>query len=204
MVSNVKFYSGKDINLRRAVPFWVVTLMVLVLLLISIEPSHVLWGIMVGYGLSGYVMWLVHRWRSEAAQKQYAHVRDAIEEGDTTGLARMLATTPPDTAIDKAGRTLLMVAVEEANLPAIELLLARGASVSLADAQGATALSMAAELGFQEAVEVLLAAGADPNPRDLSGMTPLDLAEEQGAHDIVSVRLRYGARSGRELQPQHP
>ena len=23
MVSNVKFYSGKDINLRRAVPFWV-------------------------------------------------------------------------------------------------------------------------------------------------------------------------------------
>ena len=204
MVSNVKFYSGKDINLRRAVPFWVVTLMVLVLLLISIEPSHVLWGIMVGYGLSGYVMWLVQRWRSEAAQKQYAHVRDAIEEGDTTGLARMLATTPPDTPIDKDGRTLLMVAAEEANLPAIELLVARGASLNLADAQGTTALSMAAELGFQEAVEVLLAAGADPNPRDLSGMTPLDLAEEQGAHDIVAVLLRYGARSGRELQPQHP
>ncbi len=204
MVSNVKFYSGKDINLRRAVPFWVVTLMVLVLLLISIEPSHVLWGLMAAYGVSGYVMWVVQRWRSEAAQKQYAHVRDAIEEGDTTALARMLATASPDTVIDKAGRTILMVAIEEANLPAIELLIARGAALDLADAQGATALSLAAEMGFQEAVEVLLGAGADPSPRDLSGMTPLDLAEEHGAHDIVSVLLRYGARSGRELQPQHP
>ena len=63
---------------------------------------------------------------------------------------------------------------------------------------------MASEIGFQEAVEVLLAAGADPNPRDVSGMTPLDLADEMGAHDIVAVLLRYGARSGRELQPQHP
>ena len=204
MVSNVKFYSGKDINLRRAVPFWAVTLMVLVLLLISIEPSHVLWGLMAAYGVSGYVMWVVQRWRSEAAQKQYAHVRDAIEEGDTTALARMLATTSPDTVIDKAGRTILMVALEEANLPAIEVLVARGAALNLADAQGATAVSIAAEMGFQEAVEVLLAAGADPNPRDLSGMTPLDLAEEHGSHDIVAVLLRYGARSGRELQPQHP
>ena len=204
MVSNVKFYSGKDINLRRAVPFWVVTLMVLALLLISIEPSHVLWGVMVAYGLSGYVTWVVMRWRKEATQKQYSHVRDAIEEGDTTALARMLATTPPDTVIDSGGRNLLMVAVEEANLPAIELLVARGASLNAAGEHGATALSLAAEMGFHEAVEVLLAAGADPNVRDLSGMTPLDVAEEHGAHDIASVLLRFGAKSSRELQPQQP
>jgi CDP-diacylglycerol--serine O-phosphatidyltransferase len=204
MVSNVKFYSGKDINLRRAVPFWVVTLMVLVLLLISIEPSHVLWGVMLGYGVSGYVMWVVMRWRKEATQKQYSHVRDAIEEGDTTALARMLAATPPDTVIDSGGRNVLMVAVEESNLPAIELLVARGASVNAADEQGATALSLAAEMGFHEAVEVLLAAGADPNARDLSGMTPLDVAEEHGAHDIAAVLLRFGAKSSRELQPQQP
>jgi CDP-diacylglycerol--serine O-phosphatidyltransferase len=204
MVSNVKFYSGKVINLRRAVPFWVVTLMVLVLLLISIEPSHVLWGAMVGYGLSGYVMWAVMRWRKEATQKQYSHVRDAIEEGDTTALARMLAATPPDTVIDSGGRNVLMVAVEESNLPAIELLVARGASLNAADEQGATALSLAAEMGFHEAVEVLLAAGADPNARDLSGMTPLDVAEEHGAHDIAAVLLRFGAKSSRELQPQQP
>jgi len=204
MISNVKFYSGKDINLRRAVPFWTVTLMVLVLLLISIEPSHVLWAIMIGYGVSGYVMWLVARWRTEAAQKQYAHVRDAIEEGNTTALARMVAATSPDSVIDSGGRTILMVAVEEANLPAVELLVARGAALNLADVQGTTALSLAAEMGFQEAVETLLAAGADPNVRDVSGMTALDVAEEHGSHDISAVLLRFGAKASRELGPQQP
>src|SRR5258705_7382081 len=59
MISSVKFYSGKDINLRRAVPFSVVLCIVLALLLISIEPPIVLWGVMLAYGVSGYVMWLV-------------------------------------------------------------------------------------------------------------------------------------------------
>jgi Ca2+/Na+ antiporter len=204
MVSNVKFYSGKSINLRRAVPFWVVIVMVLVLLLISIEPSHVLWGVMVAYGLSGYVMWLVMRWRTEATQKQFAHIRDAIEEANLTGLARMLGTTPPDTVIATGGYTVLMVAIEEVNLPAIELLIARGASLELANERGLTALGLAAENGFQEAVEVLLAAGANPNHRDLAGDTALDLAEEHGAHETLAVLLRYGAKASRELPPLPP
>src|SRR5262245_41068085 len=99
MISSVKFYSGKDINLRRMVPFWVATLILLGLLLISIEPSHVLWGIALAYGLSGYVGWFVHRWRTEAFEKKYENIRDAIEEGNITGLARMLATTPPNTIV---------------------------------------------------------------------------------------------------------
>jgi CDP-diacylglycerol--serine O-phosphatidyltransferase len=204
MVSNVKFYSGKTINLRRAVPFWVVIVMVMVLLLISIEPSHVLWGAMVAYGLSGYVMWVVTRWRTEATQKQYDHIRDAIEEANQTALARMLGTTPADTVIATGGRTVLMVAIEEVNLPAIEMLIARGASLEVADEQGLTALGLAAESGFQEAVEVLLAAGANPNHRDLLGDTPLDHAEEHGAHDTVAVLLRYGAKASRELPPLPP
>ena len=204
MVSNVKFYSGKDINLRRAVPFWVVIVMVMVLLLISIEPSHVLWGVMVAYGFSGYVMWVVARWRTEATQKQYGHIRDAIEEGNLTALARMLGTTPADTVIGSGGRTVLMVAIEEVNLPAIELLVARGASLEIADEQGLTALGQAAESGFQEAVEVLLAAGANPNHRDLLGDTPLDHAVEHGAHDTVATLLGYGAKASRELPPLPP
>src|SRR3954471_11187434 len=63
MVSNVRFYSGKDINLRRAVPFSMAVVFVVALLLISLEPAIVLWGLMVGYGVSGYVMWLVAKWR---------------------------------------------------------------------------------------------------------------------------------------------
>ncbi len=199
MVSNVRFYSGKDLNLRRAVPFWMTLVIVVALLLISIKPSHVLWGIMVAYGVSGYVGWIVQRWRAEAKEKQYQHVRDAIDEGDVTGLARMLHATPADTVVDGEGRTLLMVAVEESNLPAVELLLARGADPEHRDGRGRTALHLAAEMGFQEAVEVLLAAGADPSARDAAGTTALDLAEEHGAHDIVAAVLRAGGRSGREL-----
>jgi CDP-diacylglycerol---serine O-phosphatidyltransferase len=204
MVSNIRFYSGKDINLRRAVPFWMTIVIVLGLLLISIEPSHVLWGLMVAYGVSGYVGWVVQRWRTEAKVKQYQNIRDAIDEGDMTALARMLRTTPPDTVAGGSGRSILMVAVEESNLPAVELLLARGANADQRDDQGATALSLAAEMGFQEAVEVLLAAGADPNAQDASGLTPLDVAEEHGSHDIVAALLRGGGRSGRELPPISP
>ncbi len=204
MVSNVKFYSGKDINLRRAVPFWVVLMLVMALLLISIEPSHVLWGLMLAYGVSGYVYWLVQRWRKDAAQKQYEHIRDAIEEGNLPGLARTLNTTSPDAVIAEGGRTLLMVAVEETNLPAVELLVSRGAALDLRDQRGATAIALAVEIGFQEAVELLLAAGADPNVHDLSGMTPLDVADEHGAHDIAAALLRHGAKSSKELAPQQP
>ena len=204
MVTNVKFYSGKDINLRRQMPFWVTLVIVVTLLLISIKPSHVLWGTAVLYGVSGYVGWAVQRVRTGAAQKQYESIRDALEAGDTSALARMLSTTPVDTVIGTGGRTLLMVAVEETNLPAIELLVARGASLELRDEQGATALARAVEMGFHEAVEVLLDAGADPDARDLSGVTPLDIAEEHGAHDIAALLLRRGANSSRELAPREP
>ena len=204
MVSNVRFYSGKDINLRRSVPFWVVLLLVLALLLITIEPSHVLWGVMVAYGVSGYVHWVVLRYRTDAAQKQYRHIRDAVEEGNLAGLARMLNATPVDAVVAPGHQTLLLLAVEETNLPAVELLVARGAALDLRDEHGATALSLAVEIGFQEAVEVLLSAGADPNVHDLSGMTPLDIAEEHGATDVAQLLLRHGAKSSKELAPQHP
>jgi CDP-diacylglycerol--serine O-phosphatidyltransferase len=204
MVSNVRFYSGKDINLRRMMPFSAAVLVVLGLIAISIEPPIVLWGIMLAYGVSGYVTWLVQRMRSEASEKKYRHVRDAIEEGNHAALARMLATMPADAVVDGSGSTLLMVAVEEANLPAVELLVDRGAPLEARNRQGETALALAAAMGFQEAVELLLASGADPNTHDLSGTTPLDLAEEHGAHDISAQLLRYGAKTSKELAPQQP
>jgi CDP-diacylglycerol---serine O-phosphatidyltransferase len=204
MVTNVRFYSGKDINLRRQMPFWVTILIVVLLLLISSEPSHVLWGAAILYGVSGYAGWLVQRVRTEATQKQYRGIRDAIEDGDTPALARMLATTPVDTVVGAGGRTLLMVAVEESNLPAVELLVARGAALDLRDEQGLSALALAVESGFEEAVEVLLAEGADPDLHDLAGMTALDIAEEHGAHDIAALLLRYGAKSSKELAPRQP
>lgn len=55
MVTSLKFYSGKEINLRRSVPFFVVLLIVLFFILVSTSPPEVLLGIFVLYGLSGYV-----------------------------------------------------------------------------------------------------------------------------------------------------
>ena len=204
MVSNVKFYSGKDINLRRAVPFSMAVLFVVALLLISLQPSLVLWGLMLAYGVSGYILWGVQRWRLGAVEKKHETIREAIEEGDVAGLARMLGATPADSVVSSDGRTLLMVAVGETNLPAVELLIARGAALDVRDGYGATALAIAAQMGFQEAVELLLAARADPNTRDVSGMTPLDIAEEHGAHDVAALLLRFGARPAKELGPVSP
>ncbi|MBQ5949086.1 CDP-diacylglycerol--serine O-phosphatidyltransferase [Massilia sp. ST3] len=63
MVSNVPFYSFKDVNFRKSVPFIVVFLIALALALLAIDPPKVLWPIFVIYGLSGYVVFVMRRAR---------------------------------------------------------------------------------------------------------------------------------------------
>lgn len=57
MVSNIPFYSFKDINLRRSVPFWAVLLIVLAMTLISSNPPMILFLLFVAYSISGYAYW---------------------------------------------------------------------------------------------------------------------------------------------------
>jgi CDP-diacylglycerol--serine O-phosphatidyltransferase len=67
MVSNVRYYSGKDINLRRSVPFVVVIGFVLAFGLVSADPPLTLFVLFLCYAASGYVMalWqLLRRWRT--------------------------------------------------------------------------------------------------------------------------------------------
>ena len=61
MVSNVPFYSFKEFNLKKAVPFWVVAVFAAALAVISLKPSVVLFLLVFGYGLSGYVLWFLGR-----------------------------------------------------------------------------------------------------------------------------------------------
>jgi CDP-diacylglycerol---serine O-phosphatidyltransferase len=63
MVTNVLFWSGKSINLRRAIPFAAALAFVVVLLVVSSYPPGVLFGLFVCYGLSGYVMSVWRRLR---------------------------------------------------------------------------------------------------------------------------------------------
>lgn len=58
MVSNLRYYSGKQINLRRSVPFMMLLLLVFFFILVSLDPPQVLFGMFVAYALSGYVMLL--------------------------------------------------------------------------------------------------------------------------------------------------
>jgi CDP-diacylglycerol--serine O-phosphatidyltransferase len=70
MVSNLRFYSGKDINLRKSVPFIAVVLVALGFILISADPPTVLFALFVGYGLSGYGLWLFRRLRRQGSVEQ--------------------------------------------------------------------------------------------------------------------------------------
>lgn len=65
MVSNAPFYSFKDINLRRSVPFIVVLGVVLLFVLVSSDPPVVLFSLFVLYGLSGWAVWL---WRMKSGR----------------------------------------------------------------------------------------------------------------------------------------
>jgi len=54
MVTNTPFYSFKDLNFRKSVPFIAAFLIVLVFVAISSDPPKVLFALFVLYGLSGY------------------------------------------------------------------------------------------------------------------------------------------------------
>ena len=71
MVSNLRFYSGKDINLRKSVPLMFIVLVALFFTLISVDPPIVLFLLFLCYGLSGYVhgaLCLYRRWRLPKAE----------------------------------------------------------------------------------------------------------------------------------------
>ena len=64
MVSTLRYWSGKDINLRRSVPFMVLPAIVLGYVLVSSYPPGVLFGLFLAYAMSGYVM-AVWDWRTK-------------------------------------------------------------------------------------------------------------------------------------------
>lgn len=65
MVTSFRFYSFKDINLKKSVPFIVVAALVLVFVLVSSYPPGVLFGLFCIYSLSGYVLALVQALRQK-------------------------------------------------------------------------------------------------------------------------------------------
>ncbi len=81
MVSNIRYRSFKDLELREQVPFVAVLLLVLVFALISIDPAQVLFVIFFGYAISGPVMTLVELNRKRKLRKAGTDARHD-EDGD--------------------------------------------------------------------------------------------------------------------------
>ncbi|KAI5912817.1 CDP-diacylglycerol--serine O-phosphatidyltransferase [Thauera sp. 2A1] len=67
MISNVLFWSGKNINLRKSVPFIVVIALVLGFALVSTYPPGVLFGLFLAYAASGYILWIWNLKKKPAA-----------------------------------------------------------------------------------------------------------------------------------------
>lgn len=68
MVSSVPFYSFKDLNLRKSVPFVVIFLVALGLVLISQDPPTLLFLLMLAYAVSGWVLFFWRKSRGERVE----------------------------------------------------------------------------------------------------------------------------------------
>lgn len=82
MVTNVPFYSFKDIQMKKSVPFAVIVLIALGIGVIGLHPPIMVFGFFVAYGLSGY---MVYAWRRAKGQ-QTSVIATSLDEPDERGL----------------------------------------------------------------------------------------------------------------------
>ena len=82
MVTNVPFYSFKDVRVKKSVPFFVIVLIALGIAIINIHPPIVLFSVFVLYGFSGYG---VYAWRKAKGQ-QTSVISTSTDEPDERGL----------------------------------------------------------------------------------------------------------------------
>lgn len=82
MVTNVPFYSFKDVSMKRSVPFAVIVLIALSIAVINIHPPIVMFSLFVVYGFSGYA---VYAWR-KAKGLQTSVISTSTDEPDERGL----------------------------------------------------------------------------------------------------------------------
>ena len=84
MVTNVPFYSFKDVNFKRTVPFIVIVAIALGIAVITYHPPLVLFGVFVVYGLSGYVVYAIRKSKG----RPVSVIATSTDEPDEQGLHR--------------------------------------------------------------------------------------------------------------------
>jgi CDP-diacylglycerol---serine O-phosphatidyltransferase len=84
MVTNVPFYSFKDVRMKQTVPFAVIVAIALGIAAINVHPPIVLFALFVVYALSGYVVYV---WRKAKGQPTSV-ISTSTDEPDERGLHR--------------------------------------------------------------------------------------------------------------------
>ena len=84
MVTNVPFYSFKDLSLKRTVPFVVIVAIALGIALINLHVSGMLFALFMAYGLSGYAMYIYRRVKG----RPVSVIATSTDEPDEAGLHR--------------------------------------------------------------------------------------------------------------------
>jgi CDP-diacylglycerol---serine O-phosphatidyltransferase len=83
-VTNVPFYSFKDLSIKRSVPFVVIVLIALGIAVINIHVPGALFALFVTYGVSGYGMYV---WKKMKG-KPVSVIATSTDEPDEQGLHR--------------------------------------------------------------------------------------------------------------------
>ena len=82
MVTNVPFYSFKDMHMKKSVPFAAIVLVALGIAVVNIDPPMVLFALFVAYSVSGYGL---YGWRKFKGQP-VSVISTSTDEPDERGL----------------------------------------------------------------------------------------------------------------------
>jgi CDP-diacylglycerol--serine O-phosphatidyltransferase len=82
MVTNLPYYSFKDLQMKKSVPFAAIVLLALIIAVINIHPPLVLFALFVMYGLSGYAVYASRK----AKGVQTSVISTSTDEPDEKGL----------------------------------------------------------------------------------------------------------------------
>ena len=112
MVTNLPYWSGKTINLRKSVPFIFVIAVVLAFALAATYPPGVFFGLFVAYALSGYVLAFARWWR----RRSQIRTSDETEETETESTSQ----NPRNESLDETPRDTEQAGAETETKPASE------------------------------------------------------------------------------------
>jgi len=82
MVTNVPFYSFKDMHMKKSVPFAAIVLVALFIAVVNIDPPSVLFAVFVFYSVSGYGLYVWRRFKGQPVSV----ISTSTDEPDERGL----------------------------------------------------------------------------------------------------------------------